>query len=210
MQIQKHSALNFSIFIIFAVAVAIFIISKGMETVAEIDSIDNGGGMTLGTTARERQNMQGVDTFTWKTYRNEKYGFEVRYPSAFIAYTGFSGEEPIEADATSDRFWITRNNGLLRRGEPLTIGTKVIADMSFTPREWLDENKENYTSLDEIKLVRNIEFAGKNAVELEGGCNIASVCKMYVLRISPDYLIVITNADGKDLDQILSTFKFIK
>lgn len=146
----------------------------------------------------------------WKTYRNEEYGFEFKYPSEFIVYSGFKNEQAIEATPTSTEFWIAQNNGILQNGEPSAVGVKLVSSTD-NPTEWLNKNKSNYSHQQEIKYIKNTNFANKQAVELIGGCNLGSVCQMYVLEATTNYLlVVIKNNDIEKLNKILSTFKFTK
>lgn len=124
-------------------------------------------------------------------------------------YTGFVGEQPVEATAFSSEMWIARNNKLLGNSTPLNLGIKVVIDSMLTPRKWLDENKEEYTSVNEIKSIYDTKFNGREAVEMTAGGNIASVYKLYVVQHT-DQLVVITQDDSPDVDRILSTFKFIE
>jgi len=160
---------------------------------------------------RERQEVlrSEAETSTWKTYRNEKYGFEFRYPADFIAYKEFSGDEIIIAGVEDNEVWVAKNSNLLRTGEFSSLGVNI-ASTNLSPRAWLDRNKKDYTDENEIKSIRDIKFAGRDAVELNGACNPSSVCKLIVVRISNYLAIIISNGAGGEFDQILSTFKFIK
>src|SRR3954467_2376595 len=40
-----------------------------------------------------REGVQAIDTSKWKTYRNEKYGFEIKYPETWVV-RGSSGTGP--------------------------------------------------------------------------------------------------------------------
>jgi hypothetical protein len=39
----------------------------------------------IASSPKEQQEFSEVDTSDWKTYRNEEYGFEVKYPSVYYA-----------------------------------------------------------------------------------------------------------------------------
>jgi len=109
-------------------------------------------GTSIELPLRDATEIPAVDTSDWSTYRNEQYGFEMRYPNNFIAYKGFSSGEPIEAGSTSSEFWIARKGGTLRYGEPLTIGVRVIENTLLTPQEWLEKTKKIIQVLRKLNL----------------------------------------------------------
>ena len=80
--------MSFVVIAFFAVGAAVFLIGKASEAANEIDLLNNGPLAVrrvalLHELGREAtgSGVETGNTSNWKTYRNEKYGFEVKYPS---------------------------------------------------------------------------------------------------------------------------------
>ena len=143
--------------------------------------------------------QEGIDTSNWKTYRNEEYGFEVKYPNNWILTV--RGEEANLADG----FFISKGKsriGILPNGEfdyglpfePPKIFDVLIDSKKAKLLQWNLQNDSKlifYQFIDPI-----LEWIGCDE-DLGNPCN----------RID----ILATNAnDLKTLQKIISTFSFIQ
>lgn len=83
----QRSLTYFFVLILVATATALFILKKANEAITEIDHLGNIYALSLRESSGGAPSSlpAGVDRSQadigeWKTYRNEEYGFEVRYP----------------------------------------------------------------------------------------------------------------------------------
>ncbi|MBI2122522.1 MAG: hypothetical protein HYT98_05425 [Candidatus Sungbacteria bacterium] len=97
----ERSIKHFILFLAFAVAAAVFVVSKGQESVADIEALDNSQNFIL-----RRQLLRGgmgenIDMSAWKAYLNAGRQslalprYELRYPGSFALaesneYSSFS------------------------------------------------------------------------------------------------------------------------
>jgi hypothetical protein len=154
------------------------------------------------------------ETANWKTYRNEKFGFTLNYPTNWIV-GDFSSEPdpkiyfvPTKADITFNPFENTTKvvvapNGFGSEpptGQTLSDGTRwaKFVTIKTTPSNW---NKSGfvYGSVEIKNLSTSCE---RNSVIIKSGCD----------TYEGDRLIYHGAVDAptwKIIDQILSTFKFL-
>jgi len=144
-----------------------------------------------------------IDTSSWKTYRNEKYGFEMKYPSAFnIKDNGTNAySQLLENNNPVFSFFIYENRSvesLLECGTPDNPAANCEKG-NFTT------NGITYQTLNYKKLSERGEFLGYR---------VAMVGKhtSRTLDVWADLGKDITTRDEKleELDGIFSTFKFTK
>ncbi len=125
-----------------------------------------------------------IDASTWKTYRNEEYGFEVKYPDGWQIVNNLENGANI-AD-TSD---------LNRRRVSIFV--------------YEEDPNMSIKDVNNITLVSDYQFLGFNAKKLDGESGVTgrAVSILVFQRDSNFYTI---HSPPDLFDQILSTFKFIK
>ena len=80
--VDRRSRLMFGIFVIFIIAVTVFLLTKIDNAISEIEQISRTSPYQQARRMLE-ESPGVIDMSAWKTYRNEKYRFEVRYPNTY-------------------------------------------------------------------------------------------------------------------------------
>jgi len=139
----------------------------------------------------------------WKTYQNEKYGFEFKYPADHTPYSTVKADTLIPALSESTHVSIAENEAALFCCEPITFNVRVLNE-SASPYDWITKSKP---ALPKEKIIKII-FLGREAVEVIGAGNLGENYKILVIK-DGDHLVVISqNAQSEILDSVFSSFKF--
>lgn len=166
-----------------------------------------------------------IDTTNWKTYRNDQYGFEFKYPEELVAKTDDRADSPVtfiqdESGANLQLVWHEITPPAERHLFLLTIDNR-------TPETIFERIKtillSGFDSSWDVRLEKSkIQLSGAQADRFVAKATVKATGKevkvdTYVVVPYPPYTYTLNipsftlpDEAQRVADQILSTFKFIK
>ena len=145
-----------------------------------------------------------VDTTNWKTYRNEEYGFEFKYPNDWVQCVGIYPKNFLcVKDSTPESNVIGPDKLELFLANDFFKGITNINQLKTN----LDNNKGEFSLPIVKKQINGVDFV------LAGGCDAGCDHHSLVFLRDGSLLEISYTADGEasvTKDKILSTFRFVK
>lgn len=141
----------------------------------------------------EFSSLQKSDNSDWKTYRNEEYGFEFRYPKEYeVTLTSTKVLEISES-----RYGDTEHPG---------IWIYTYQNNNLQPLDWWKKSK-SYQAQDQISSIKNI--FGIEGIKINSS---EGLQEQHLVFGYKDRIIDVLNIGINEylINQILSTFKFTK
>jgi len=103
-RLNQRSVLTFFLLTVIAGAVSFFLLKKANTAVNEIESIQSAPLFVARKEYLSDDTGITANVSGWKTYRNEKYGFEIKYPADFEEYKSSTEFGALESRAYREVF----------------------------------------------------------------------------------------------------------
>lgn len=216
-KLHRSNNLGFGATGILIALVILIILAGGGFFAYQYFQIKNLGGQgeketVQGTSASRlpsQPSITEIDTSAWKTYRNEKYGFEVRYPSDWSI-------QDYKEGVIAPRF-------LDRDGDPIiSSGPRLLARTTTTFEEAVNSNLGvDLMSVSSTKIIvrehlNNLEsrLYTESDIQLSDGSIVREIRADFLRKVSDTHYDTIffglNNNDHRDVfKRVATTFKFI-
>ena len=196
--VDRRSRLMFAIFVFFIMATAVFLITRINNAISQIEEIANESPYSRARQMVRDELENNVDTSSWKTYRNEKYGFEVKYARDAVLRELSDTTSVVDIGVERRKFGIS-----------LQISDAILAV------EALDyDNTKNWCSGAPFQKDGFIMIDGKSLQKCLTPDFGGTELKFYTLNLGVNnrffFVATCTKKESVECDQILSTFKFIQ
>jgi hypothetical protein len=150
--------------------------------------------------------VKADETVNWITYENDKYSFEIKYPSDYSLFqeTNQPKEEVIPADLNSQTIFITDKLRMFFCCEPDYLTVEIL-DIYYDDLEKLAN--EEYIQPEDLETKGYIDFNGEKAYQVNDGCGFYSGGNF--ILVNHNLKTYYIKHDCMNLSkEIISTFKF--
>lgn len=156
---------------------------------------------STGTSANGQSSTSSTDTSTWQTYKNDQYGYEIKYPGDVK-----TSENVSSGFLSSISFWSEDNYQKQQNGVFPEFDVNVIDSNSIeTASEWLNKQNNPPGLISDIKEVSKNYCKWLKAIEVGDPDHV-----IYVLKINDKIYKIITSLEEPQyINEVLENFKAI-
>ena len=167
----------------------------------------------------EDNDISEIDTSDWKSYRNEEFGFEVKYPEDWFIYDYYYDGEKHSENLYIQNFSRPKEGGFSGiGGTGCQLGVWIENNKYSSIQEWIDVQKDNISEDLEKVFIEEVQVGEMEGSEITflgsflgtGDSVIIILNNGIIYKISESWQDVPQENCQSIFDKILSTFEFIK